>query len=485
MELNRIIENILQNCVSLKESQALVDSKITISYEIMYQQACCLATLLLKNVNDVQTVGLYMEKSVNYVVAIVGTMLSGHAYVPLDKSMGKERINYVLREANCGLVITDDPSLEVMLETYVYADEEIRNIVPTEHLPIVAEDDVAYIMFTSGTSGVPKGVMISYKNLWNLLASLHKYIYDTEIKRLQIGVVASFAFDASIKQIFYSLVYGHTLHILDDKTKRIKRLFMKYMELNQVDVCDITPALLNIMSRDKREYCYPKLKKILVGGEKMFGYHIDIIRRLFNPEIDIYNVYGPTECCVDTCIYKVLQTEVYGQEEVIPVGKVIDQGTITLTEEKEIVIGGNGVGLGYTSDNLGGYFVEKGERYYATGDIGSWDKYGNLIVKGRKDEQVKVNGYRIELQDIESNVCMLEGVEFAKCFVYENQIVCVVNGKECDEKWYQKELSNKISKFMVPSYFIINDIINVNKNMKFDKDFYVNVLKERLRGYGK
>lgn len=475
---NQLVDSICKTCQNNVNRIAVVDEKKRMTYSEVFSKAKGICSFLEDKVHSGDVVGIYMDKSVDYIVLIVALILYGCIYVPIDKRNLKERLNYIVSESGCKLIVTDESEIDCDLcETCNFNDIQC---ISGEDYCITKSADMkseVYILFTSGSTGNPKGVRISYENLWNLISSLNQKIYAKQEKKLKIAVLASFSFDASVKQIFCSLIYGHSLYIVNDQVKRFGRLLCNYYIKYKIDVCDFTPSLITVISKDKRCKSYFGLKILLVGGELLLGKHIKCIRRIFGNKVDVVNVYGPTECCVDVCFYNVPQDAVYRDEEIIPVGKPLKNNYISLNENQEIVVQGANVGLGYTTEQYdSGFGFFDGVWGYNTRDIGTFDEKNQLVVLGRSDNQVKINGHRIELEDIENNIYALQDVDFVKVFIYERCIVAVICSSVKSQAYYVKHLKQKLPSYMMPDVFIFDDDLKLNKNMKFDSKYYTRLL---------
>lgn len=475
---NQLVDALCKSCQKNLDKVALVDEKEYITYKELLYKAKKICSFLKNKVQHGDAVGIYMNKSIDYVVVLTALLLYGCIYVPIDKRNIKERFNYIVSESKCKLIVSDESIMDcVQCTTYCFSDFLCADCDEYSPKALSGMREEVYILFTSGSTGNPKGVRISYENLWNLVNSLNERIYKSKEEDLRIAVVASFSFDASVKQIFFSLIFGHTLYIVPDKVKKFGRLLCNYLKINKIEVCDFTPSLIAAISKDKRCSTYLGLKKVLIGGELLYGKHLNCIRRLFGDQVNIVNLYGPTECCVDICYYAVPEYSVYRDEEYVPVGRPLDNNVVFLNKQQEIIVQGANVGLGYTSEQHdSGYGFFNGKWGYNTRDIGFFDEQGCLVVIGRSDNQVKVNGYRIELEDIENNIYALKHVNYVKVFVYERRIIAVICSPNKSQKYYIEQLKQKLPEYMLPDLFIFDDDIKLNRNMKFDCDYYISLL---------
>jgi len=291
----------------------------------------------------------------------------------------------------------------------------------------ISNTDAAYTLFTSGSTGNPKGVKISFGNLLNLYTGLEKGIYSRFFTNLNVALVAPFTFDASIQQIVPSLLLGHTLYITqEDQRKNPDKLFKFAME-HKINIFDCTPThikMLNGVLTDN-SISEHQLKCIIVGGESLKSETIKTFAGKFVAMApNIVNIYGTTECTVDS-IYNFFNPREKEYNGLVPIGIPMFGTTALICDETsritksgqqgELYIGGLGVGLGYLDKTLNSKsFVQlkdfPDELFYKTGDIALVNNEGLIVCLGRNDRQVKVRGNRVELADIES--CILRFNDF-------------------------------------------------------------------------
>ncbi|MFC5702038.1 AMP-binding protein, partial [Cohnella faecalis] len=254
--------------------------------------------------------------------------------------------------------------------------------------------DLAYVIYTSGSTGKPKGVMIEHRNVVNLVAGLANKIYAEYYLPLRIACVASYVFDASVKQIFASQLLGHTLYIVPKEVAFDGQRLLQYYKTHRIDISDGTPAHLKMISQAAIQVSVLGVKQFIVGGELLLGSVVDDFLKKCSDHVPlITNVYGPTECCVDTTAYFAFERNGW-QSDAIPIGTpLLNQQVYILDRQKklvpigvagEICIGGNGVGRGYfgnpvlTSKQFVANPFAPGERMYRTGDLARWLPDGNI-----------------------------------------------------------------------------------------------------------
>jgi amino acid adenylation domain-containing protein/non-ribosomal peptide synthase protein (TIGR01720 family) len=286
-------------------------------------------------------------------------------------------------------------------------------------VPPRTSGDLAYVIYTSGSTGRPRGVMIEHRSVVNLVAALECAVYRDLPGELQVGLVASVAFDASVQQIFAALMLGHSLHVVDAETRRDPARLIDWLVERRIDVIDMTPSLLALLidaglaQRDDLA-----LRHVIVGGEALPS---ALAAAFFagprRGRCRLSNIYGPTECCVDAAIHTVDAPPVPSLP-VVPIGKPLANLRVHLLDPDgapapvgvagEICLAGPCVGRGYlglpdpTAQKFGGHAGLGESRLYRTGDIGAFTADGLITFFGRSDDQIKIRGHRIEPGEIDA-----------------------------------------------------------------------------------
>jgi amino acid adenylation domain-containing protein len=384
------------------------------------------ATLAQHGVGPDVRVGICLERSAAYVTAIVGTLLAGGCYVPLDPDYPSRYAARILSDAEAAVLITQ-PSMD---ERFAQAGVPLVLLDPADgvpepgaeggfELPDVGPDDLAYAIYTSGSTGDPKGVMISHGSAISLARALGRSIYAGEEGSLRVSVNAPFTFDASVKQIV-QLTRGHTLHVLPTDIRLDAHELSDHLEHHRVDVLDCTPSqlrpLLNAIEIHEQR-SYPRI--VLVGGEPVGE---ELWAALRGDElIETYNVYGPTEATVDATFAPVRrsdQTPTIGRPLPGVQALVLDAALqpVPAGVLGELCLGGWGLSRGYigapelTAESFVAHPEIAGERLFRTGDLARLNPDGTIDYVGRRDRQVKIRGFRIGLAEIEAAIARHDGV---------------------------------------------------------------------------
>jgi amino acid adenylation domain-containing protein/FkbM family methyltransferase len=426
---DRLIHNLIEEqAANNPDSAAVAFRGEVLAFGALNCRANHLANYLrAKGVGPEALVAVALDRGVEMVVAVLGVLKAGGAYLPLDPGQPKQRLTRMLDEARPLVVLTtsslrarlDGQTAEVLCLDSQWETVAAHGAWPSER---IGPGNLAYVIYTSGSSGRPKGVMISHRSLMNLAEALNESVYERAEEGMRVSVNAPLGFDASVKQIA-QLAYGRTLVVVPEEVRADGEEMVKYVEAQNVEALDCTPSQLKLMlAGGMNERRGQGAVKVLVGGEaideRLWGeLGADEWRRY-------YNVYGPTECTVDASV-----KEVRGERATIgrPIGNVkmyiLDERRrpVGIGETGEIYIGGEGLGRGYlkraemTAERYipNEFSAEGGERLYQTGDLGRYRADGEIECLGRTDKQVKVRGHRIELGEIEEVLREHPGIEQA------------------------------------------------------------------------
>ena len=442
-----LLEDIL-NTIE-KNKNRIYCEKMT--YGILYEKIYKLYSyiLQLKKENKFsKRIIVYGSKDIEMIIAFLACSYAGITYIPVDISCTSDRLERIIEETKPITILTKEIINQIINEKV-----EIKEIIP-----LLKSNDTYYTIFTSGSTGIPKGVEISYKNL----DTFTKRIIDTiPVKHSSILNQALYSFDLSVADIYLTLLTGSEYIILDRiKIDEYEKMFEK---IKRAQVIIATPTFLDFLLIDKsfkKDNC-KELKYIYLCGE-----------------IQIINAYGPTECTV-----AITSTKIRKDCEKVAVGDTKDSNFVILdnnlntVKEKEvgnIVIYGDQVAKGYTNYSNDSFIKYNDQRAYITGDLG-YIEDNRLYFVGRKDRQIKLGGYRIELAEIESKILEIANVK--KCVVvpkYKDEKVesitaYIVSNTSSDT--LKKQIKEKLPHYMIPNIKIV-DQLPVNNNFKTDVKNY-------------
>ncbi|MCK4261381.1 MAG: amino acid adenylation domain-containing protein, partial [Halanaerobiales bacterium] len=416
-------------------------------------------------------------------------------YLPIDPVYPEDRIKYMLEDSDAKILLTENSLIqnlnEIEVESIDLYDEKIYS-GETELENITLPNNLAYVIYTSGSTGKPKGVMLEHRNVANLVSGLDQQIYAQYQRRLNVCVVSPYVFDASVKQIFAALLLGHSLYIVPENTRLSGLKLLEFYEKYNIDVSDGTPTHISLLLENMEEkHNELGIKHFVIGGEALTKNLAEsFLSRFTNSKPIITNVYGPTECCVDSSSYDVT-IDNYNLYDMIPIGKPMPNVQLYIMDQKtklqsigipgELCISGAGVSRGYlrreelTAEKFITNPFREGERLYRTGDLVSWLPDGNIKFIGRIDHQVKIRGYRIELGEIENRLLeheiIREAIVIDRTDQNDAKYLCayIVTDEEIPVADLRTYLSKDLPEYMIPSYFISLDEMPLTRNGKVDR----------------
>ena len=414
------------------------------------------------------------------ILMMLGVLLSGNYYIPIDIEMPKEKINTIVKDSMAKVVIGNnyDESLFEGLHLLSMNDLEENSF----EIDSINEDNRLYVVYTSGSTGKPKGVVKSFKAM-RLFIDCYSKTFGLTNEEI-IGNQSPFYFDASAKDIYLMLWTGATIQILGKELFVLPISLINYMNENKVNFISWVPSALSIVvqlntfSEIKPKY----LKNVFFVGEVMPVKHLNKwISAL--PNARYVNLYGQSEIAGICCYYEI--SNIF-EKSSLPIGKPLQNCEIVLNED-EICIISDSLAEGYYNDqektnNAFKYEIinNKKCRVFHTGDLATYDEEGNLVFIGRKDYQIKHMGHRIELGEIESISNSLGFVEKSCCLYNDTKkrivLFCELKDKERTVADIRMELRNKLSEYMMPRTIIIKDRLPINKNGKIDRQ----LLKEDI-----
>ena len=447
--------------------------EINLTYKELNEKSNQLAHYLIKNhkIQPDDLVGIELERNELMVIVILAIVKAGGAYVPIDSMYPKSRKEKIEKMADLVVIINNEFLDEYSLTRSLYQQTNPETNINPHNL--------IYCMFTSGSTGEPKGVLIEHKNVFRLVYQ-PKYIQlNSKDSLLQTGAIE---FDASTFEIWGTLVNGAQLHLLPKEYILDIVKFREYILLNKITTMWLTSAFFDSLVNLDAGLFFT-LKKLLVGGSTLNPSNIDIVRSSF-PDLKIINAYGPTENTTFSTTYFIQESQ-----SNIPIGRPINNSSVYIMNEDlqlkligsigEIFLGGIGVARGYLGqDELNSQkFIENpyrsGEKLYRTGDLGRWRDDGNLEYWGRIDNQVKIRGYRIEPGEIEQLLIKYQYtgqvVVIAKAFqgAREKELIIYFTGK-AEINNLKDYLNEHLPQYMVPKYYVNLESIPLTPNGKLD-----------------
>ncbi len=476
---------------------AFGDTERDITFKELEQSAKVVGTLLADKICIAEPVAFYMDKSVDAACGMFGTVYAGGFYSFLDVKQPQARTESVLSILEPKVIFTDAENYEKIsgyatsAEILVLADVLAQNTAIDEaKLTAVRKNfqDVnpLYVNFTSGSTGVPKGVVVSHRSVIEFISCFTEVfgIKETDI----IGNQAPFDFDVSVKDIYSGLMTGAKVQLIPKKYFSQPTNLMDYLADKEVTTLIWAVSAMCFVSVMKGfDYRLPeKIHTVMFSGEVLPIKHYRIWKQ-FLPNATFINLYGPTEITCN-CTYYVLDRE-FGDTDVIPMGKAFPNEKVFLLDENdklvteqgvqgEICVGGTALALGYYKDRerTDQVFVQNplntayNEMIYRTGDLGKYDENGDLVYVSRKDFQIKHLGHRIELGEIEALAMAREGVTRTCCiYDHEKQRLILFYTGDREKVSLMKELRTVLPPFMLPNSLVPVEEMPLNKNGKIDR----------------
>ena len=480
-----IHEIVEQQALQYPAAIAVQDIATQLTYAELITKSNQLASYLqTQNIKKGEAVAVFLERSVEVIVAMLGIMKAGAVYVPLVSSAPEKRLAYILQDAKVKTVITQKQLRARMepfkqeLQQIITIDTDAINKFKNTSLASVAPTDIAYIIYTSGSTGVPKGVPIAHRSFVNMMVDKVKRfdIRQTDV----LSQIFSISFDASISEMFLSLFSGAKLVIIPEDIKKSGTDIISYLNTHQITVGTLTPAYIAILDKDQKL----PLRTLISGGEK--SRTEDVAH--YSKYLRYINAYGPTEASICASSYQVEPTHI---PQNIPIGKpLVNTKLYVLDQHKnpqaigvpgELYIGGVGLTAGYLgkAELSKKVFLKnpfaKEERIYKTGDVVKWLPDGNLLFLERVDFQVKIRGHRIELGEIENTLLKFPGLKentvIHKKTTTDSFLVCFYSSEknvELETAALRSFLKAYLPDYMIPAKFIQLEVLPVTVNGKVD-----------------
>jgi non-ribosomal peptide synthetase-like protein len=468
-----------------KLALALIGSPEKLTYtELDERSDRVAAALAARGVRRGDFVGLWLKRSLDLHVALLGILKAGGAYIPFDAEAPVERVASCLTDCGARIIVSHDAMSAdtAKLTTADVARLEDLLSGPAKPVEILAAgpDDAAYAIYTSGSTGKPKGIVITHRNICHYLRAGNEALgfRATDVVLQQ----ASVAFDLSLEEIFIPYLVGATMKVATVETVKETDRLPEIIEAEGITVIDTVPTLLSMFERD-----VPCLRIIVLGGEACPP---ALVERFAKPGRFLFNTYGPTETTVVATYAELRPGEpvTIGRPIANYTAYVVDEnmGLLATGQTGELVVGGPGVAKGYinlpemTAKKFVANPFDPGSKHdpvlYRTGDAVSLDNQGRFVFLGRIDDQVKIRGYRIELGEIEALIAEEPGVRTAAVAVHqhptagETLVAHVVAGEQSfDIEAAKKALAAKVPPYMVPPIWQKHDTLPRLASGKVDR----------------
>jgi amino acid adenylation domain-containing protein len=489
---SQCIHKLFEQQVSLAgDAVALVFQSQQLTYRELNDRANRLANYLLAiGVKSGELVGIALDRSIETIVSILAILKAGGAYLPLDLSYPPARLAFMLENAHVSVLVTkktvrdrlpSHPARTIDLDTNW---DEIAQASPNNPQRSGQADDLAYVMYTSGSTGQPKGVCIQHRGVVRLVKDTNYLDFSPQQVWLQLAPIA---FDASTLEIWGSLLNGGKLVLFPGEKPSLSELGQT-IDRHQITTLWLTAGLFHLMVDERIEDLQP-LRQLIAGGDVLSVPHVRKVLATL-PDCQLINGYGPTENTTFTCCYPISSLEGLTS---VPIGRPIantqvyvldpDRQPVPIGIPGELYIGGDGLARGYldrdelTREKFVTAPFTPGERLYRTGDLVRYLPDGNLEFLGRIDTQVKIRGFRIELGEIDAVLAQHPAVREVRTIDREDRpgdkrlvtylvIDRVANAAEPD---FRSFLQSKLPDYLIPSAFVTVSALPLTANGKVDR----------------
>ncbi len=497
---NHVLDYLDTTVVRVPDKVAFANETDALTFQEVYDQNRALASFLVNKGLYKEPVVVFMNKHPKTITAFFGVINAGNFYVPIDEEMPSSRIALILENLQPRAIICDEKTIEIAKgfsfsgELYLYEDL-IQTAVEEEKLSAIRakaiDTDPIYVVFTSGSTGIPKGVVACHRSVLDYIEQLSETLEFNE--NTVFGNQTPLYFDACLKELYPTLKFGATTYLIPKSLFMFPIKLVEFLNEKKINtICWVVSALTMISAFGAFKKVVPEYLHTIAFGSEVFPIKQFRIWREVLPNAKFTNLYGPTEGTGMCCYYKVNRE--FALDEAIPIGQPFKNTEIILLNEEnkraaegeagEICIRGTSLTMGYYNnpEKTAEVFVQNPlntaypELIYRTGDIGKYNSYGELVFVSRKDYQIKHMGHRIELGEIEVNVNGIEEVKLSGC-IYDNKkgkIVLYYVG-EIEAGELTTILRNKLPRYMIPNYVERLETMPLTPNGKINRVF----LKEK------
>ncbi len=474
----------LQNPANDNLPAVCVDDK-HYTYSELKRSVSFISTAIQNRGLHQQPICVYQEDKLETYAAILAIWSTGNIFVPLNPAYPEARVAYILELTKSKLILSTKSSGFAHNGTaeLFYSETTDNDCGEIKNIPY-SSSDICYILFTSGSTGLPKGVQISYDNLSAFLEEVERQQYDLP-KGSGFLQLFDLSFDFSLVPFLMPFINEGTLYHVSAKGVKYLEIY-RILEEHPIHFVLIVPSLLNLLKPYLDDIHLPNLKVVALGGEAVPS---ELTRQwqACCPNARFYNFYGPTECTIFCTTYEIPKENTKEQNGIVAIGtenmhceiKILDdqEQPVSSGEKGLMWVGGRQVTPGYLANealNKEMFREFEGVRYYNTGDVVSKDEQGCYFYFGRKDQQVKINGYRIELSEVEHAAAELLQTETAVIAIkdakdFYQMIVFLPQNIGMANEEINKKISEFLPSYMLPSKIILVPEFPVNSNGKLDR----------------
>lgn len=494
---NSVLSWLDETAKRLPNKLALQDISGNITYQEYRSKSLAIAYKIVElNKGEMKKpVVVYLEKGKEVLVSFMGVAYSGCFYSPIDTEMPQSRVDKILEVLKPEIVITTNKlktnfekfnfyGSYIIYEETICSEEDETAVKP--YTEKIVDTDLLYVLFTSGSTGVPKGVSICHRSVIDYTDWVTETFNITQ--KDTFGNQAPFYFDNSILDIYSCMKMGATLNIIPKKLFFQPVPLLEYIKYNKINTIFWVPSALIVVSKLKafrNVDLSDTLKRVLFCGEVMPNKQLNIWRK-FLPNVTYANLYGPTEI-TDACTYYIVDRE-FSDDEPLPIGIPMSNTDILVLNDEdklvtddevgELCVRGTSLAMGYYNnpEKTRSAFVQNPlnkavpEIIYRTGDLVRYNEYREIIYISRKDFQIKHLGHRIELGEIETAISSLEEVTLNCCLYDEkNQKIVLFVDAQVDRDYIKERIEKLVPEYMIPGKVIYLENMPINANGKIDR----------------
>lgn len=494
---NSVLSWLDETAKRLPNKLALQDISGNITYQEYRSKSLAIAYKIVElNKGEMKKpIVVYLEKGKEVLVSFMGVAYSGCFYSPIDTEMPQSRVDKILEVLKPEIVITTNKlktnfekfnfyGSYIIYEETICSEEDETAVKP--YTEKIIDTDLLYVLFTSGSTGVPKGVSICHRSVIDYTDWVTETFNITQ--KDTFGNQAPFYFDNSILDIYSCMKTGATLNIIPKKLFFQPVPLLEYIKYNKINTIFWVPSALIVVSKLKafrNVDLSDTLKRVLFCGEVMPNKQLNIWRK-FLPNVTYANLYGPTEI-TDACTYYIVDRE-FSDDEPLPIGIPMSNTDILVLNDEdklvtddevgELCVRGTSLAMGYYNnpEKTRSAFVQNPlnkavpEIIYRTGDLVRYNEYREIIYISRKDFQIKHLGHRIELGEIETAISSLEEVTLNCCLYDEkNQKIVLFVDAQVDRDYIKERIEKLVPEYMIPGKVIYLENMPINANGKSDR----------------
>lgn len=489
--MKNILEYLENTVKTYSEKIAYTDGTNSMTFSELSHNARAIGSAVAKTGCYKEPIIVFMDKSPETVAAFMGVIYSGNFYVPIDEEMPKSRIDLIIKGlspkqiicsqdvasridefTDCKNILTYEELIKEPIDEDVLADIRDKQI----------DTDPIYTVFTSGSTGIPKGVIACHRSVIDYIETLSEVLEVSD--DTVFGNQTPLYVDACLKEVYTTMKFGATTYFIPKQLFMMPVKLVEYLNEYKINtVCWVVPALTIISGLGAFAKVVPQYLKIIAFGSEVFPVKQFNLWKQYVPDAKYINLYGPTEATGMSCYYVVNRE--FSEGDAIPIGRPFRNTQILLIGDDmqlasagEIYIRGTAVTLGYYNDSerTNQAFVQNplNDKYpeivYKTGDLAKYNEYGELIYISRRDHQIKHMGHRIELGEIEAAVDQIDGVNTG-CCIYdeEKKKIHLVYSGTAEVAFVVESLKNKLPRYMIPSGVKAMETLPLTLNGKIDR----------------